>query len=172
MPASPEDLTAFLAEIGVSTRTVSHPPLFTVGQSRALRGEIAGAHTKNLFLKDKKGALYLIVAEESAAIDLKRLPTRIGAAGRLSFGKPEELHETLGIAPGAVSVFGLINDLDRRVSVVLDAGLMASETVNCHPLVNTATTSIGADDLLIFVKATGHQPLILALDAPAAAAKM
>jgi Ala-tRNA(Pro) deacylase len=137
-----------------------------------LRGEITGAHTKNLFLKDKKGALYLIVAEESTAIDLKRLHTRIGAAGRLSFGKPEELYESLGVAPGAVSVFGLINDRDRRVSVVLDAGLMASETVNCHPLINTATTSIGADDLLIFVKATGHEPLILALDEPAAAAKM
>jgi Ala-tRNA(Pro) deacylase len=172
MPATPEDLTAFLAEIGVSIRTVSHPPLFTVGQSRALRGETAGAHTKNLFLKDKKGALYLIVAEESTAIDLKRLHTRIGAAGRLSFGKPEELYESLGVAPGAASVFGLINDRDRRVSVVLDAGLMASETVNCHPLINTATTSIGADDLLIFVKATGHEPLILALDEPAAAAKM
>jgi len=172
MPATPEDLTAFLAEIGVSTQTVSHPPLFTVEQSRALRGEIAGAHTKNLFLKDKKGALFLVVAEESAAIDLKRLHTRIGAAGRLSFGKPEELHETLGVAPGAVTVFGLINDRDQRVGVVLDAGLMARETVNCHPLVNTATTSIGATDLLIFVKATGHVPLIVALDEPAPAAKI
>jgi len=172
MPATPEDLTDFLAAIGVSTQTVSHPPLFTVEQSRALRGEIAGAHTKNLFLKDKKGALFLVVAEESAAIDLKRLHTRIGAAGRLSFGKPEELHEALGVAPGAVTVFGLINDRDRRVNVVLDAGLMARETVNCHPLVNTATTSIGAADLLIFVKATGHEPLIVALDEPAPAAKM
>jgi len=172
MPATPEDLTAFLADIGVSTQTVSHPPLFTVEQSRALRGEIAGAHTKNLFLKDKKGALFLVVAEESAAIDLKRLHTRIGAAGRLSFGKPEELHEALGVAPGAVTVFGLINDRDRRVNVVLDAGLMARETVNCHPLVNTATTSIGAADLLIFVKATGHEPLIVALDEPAPAAMM
>jgi Ala-tRNA(Pro) deacylase len=172
MPATPEDLTAFLAEIGVSTQTVSHPPLFTVEQSQALRGEIPGAHTKNLFLKDKKGTLFLVVAGEDAAIDLKRLHTRIGAAGRLSFGKPEELHETLGVAPGAVTVFGLINDRALRVSVVLDANLMACETVNCHPLVNTATTSIAAGDLLIFVKATGHQPLIIALDEPAAAVTM
>jgi Ala-tRNA(Pro) deacylase len=172
MPATPEDLSAFLAEIGVATQTVSHPALFTVEQSRALRGEIAGAHTKNLFLKDKKGALFLVVAEEGAAIDLKRLHTRIGAAGRLSFGKAEELHETLGVAPGAVTVFGLINDRDRRVSVVLDAGLMASATVNFHPLVNTATTTIAVADLIVFVGATGHDPLVVALDERTAAAKM
>jgi Ala-tRNA(Pro) deacylase len=168
----PDDLAAFLAEIGVATRTVSHPPLFTVGESRALRGDIAGAHTKNLFLKDKKGALFLVVAEEGAVIDLKRLHTRIGAAGRLSFGKADELQETLGVAPGAVTVFGLINDRERRVGVVLDAGLMACDTVNCHPLVNTATTTIGTADLLIFVKATGHEPLIVTLDEPTAAATM
>jgi Ala-tRNA(Pro) deacylase len=172
MPATQAHLSAFLAEIGVATETVSHPPLFTVEESRALRGEIAGAHTKNLFLKDKKGALFLVVAEEDAAIDLKRLHARIGATGRLSFGKSEELQQTLGVTPGAVTVFGLINDQDCRVSVVLDAGLMACDTVNCHPLVNTATTTITAADLLIFVKATGHEPLIVTLDERIAATTM
>lgn len=172
MPATPDDLSAFLAEIGVSTETVEHPPLHTVEESQALRGEIAGAHTKNLFLKDKKGALFLVVAPEDAEIDLKRLHTRIGAAGRLSFGKPDELLDVLGVVPGAVTPFGLINDRDHRVRVVLDAGLMAGEAVNFHPLVNTATTSIAAVDLLTFVKATGHEPLVVALDEPAAAATM
>lgn len=172
MPATPEDLDAFLAEIGILTKTVAHPPLFTVEESRALRGEIAGAHTKNLFLKDRKGGLFLVVADEAATIDLKQLHHRIGAAGRLSFGNAALLLETLGVAPGAVSVFGLINDRDRRVTVVLDAGLMESRTINCHPLVNTATTTIAAADLLAFVAATGHDPIVIALDAQDSAARM
>jgi Ala-tRNA(Pro) deacylase len=164
MPATPEDLSAFLSQIGARTRTVTHPPLFTVAESRALRGEIAGAHTKNLFLKDRKGALFLVVAGEEAAIDLKRLHHRIGGAGRLSFGNADELREALGVAPGAVTAFGLINDRDRRVTVVLDAGLIAADAINCHPLVNTATTTISAADLLAFIRATGHDPMIVALD--------
>jgi Ala-tRNA(Pro) deacylase len=172
MPASRDDLAAFLAELGLSTETVEHPPLFTVEESRALRGEIAGAHTKNLFLKDKKGKLFLVVADEAAEIDLKRLHGKIGASGRLSFGKAEEMLDTLGVAPGAVTAFGLINDRDGRVSIVLDAGLMASDIVNCHPLVNTATTSIAAADLVAFVKATGHEPQIVALDERAPTARI
>ena len=172
MPASPEDLAAFLADIGIETTTVTHEALHTVEQSRALRGEIPGAHTKNLFLKDKKGKLFLVVADEAAEIDLKRLHGKIGASGRLSFGKAEEMLDTLGVAPGAVTAFGLINDRDGRVSIVLDAGLMASDIVNCHPLVNTATTSIAAADLLTFVRATGHEPQIVALDERAAAARI
>ena len=172
MPATPDDLAAFLADIGVSTETVSHPPLFTVEESRALRGEIPGAHTKNLFLKDKKGALFLVVAEEGASIDLKRLHHKIGASGRLSFGKPDELLATLGVVPGAVTVFGLINDRDGRVSVIIDSDLVEHDTVNCHPLVNTATTAIASQDLLTFVKATGHDPVVITLDERAEAANM
>jgi Ala-tRNA(Pro) deacylase len=164
MAASQEDLSRFLRDLGIATRTTVHPPLFTVEESRALRGEIAGAHTKNLFLKDKKDALFLVVAREDAAIDLKRLHEKIGASGRLSFGKPDLLLATLGVTPGAVTPFGLINDRAGRVAVVIDAGLMASDEVNCHPLVNTATTTIAAADLLAFLRATGHQPRILALD--------
>jgi Ala-tRNA(Pro) deacylase len=167
MAASQEDLSRFLTDLKIGTRTATHPPLFTVEESQALRGSIPGAHTKNLFLKDKKDALFLVVAREDAAIDLKHLHTKIGASGRLSFGKPDLLLEALGVTPGAVSAFGLINDRNGRVAVVIDAALIASEEVNCHPLVNTATTTIAATDLLAFIRATGHEPRIVAFDAEA-----
>lgn len=165
MPATQDDLFAFLAARGIAVSTVEHPPLHTVEESRALRGEIAGAHTKNLFLKDRKDALFLVVAEESAAIDLKRLHEKIGASGKLSFGKPELLLEVLGVTPGAVTAFGLLNDTAGRVTAILDATLMASDRVNCHPLVNTATTTISRDDLVAFMTATGHPPRIVSFDA-------
>ncbi|HET7714573.1 MAG TPA: prolyl-tRNA synthetase associated domain-containing protein [Bauldia sp.] len=155
---------AFLDRLGIATTTVTHPPLFTVEDSRALRGEIPGAHTKNLFLKDKKDAIFLVTALEDAEIDLKQLHHKIGASGRLSFGKPELLAEKLGVVPGAVTPFGLINDRPPSVQVVLDAALVAHERINCHPLVNTATTTIATADLLAFVRAGGHEPRILALD--------
>lgn len=162
MAASQQDLFAFLGGLGIETRTVRHPPLFTVEQSRALRGEIAGGHTKNLFLKDKKDALYLVVAEEDAELDLKSLHRRIGSA-RLSFGKADLLQETLGVAPGAVTPFAAINDTAGRVTVILDAALMRHQTLNFHPLDNSATTAIGRDDLVRFLAATGHEPRILPL---------
>jgi Ala-tRNA(Pro) deacylase len=161
MPATRDDLMAMLARLGIATVTVEHPPLFTVEEAQALRGEVPGAHTKNLFLKDKKDALFLVVAPEEGAIDLKQLHHRIGAAGRLSFGKAELLMEVLGISPGAVTAFAPINDTAGRVTVVLDKGLMASDRLNCHPLVNTATTTIATPDLLAFLRATGHEPLIV-----------
>jgi Ala-tRNA(Pro) deacylase len=161
MPATPDDLYDFLKKLGIETTTVTHPPLFTVEESQALRGAIPGAHTKNLFLKDKKDRIFLVVAREDAAIDLKHLHERIGASGRLSFGKPDLLAETLGVTPGAVTAFGLINDQPPRVNVILDADLMAHEVVNCHPLVNTATTTLKSADLLAFIRATGHEPKIV-----------
>lgn len=170
MVAKPEDLSAFLDELGIETRTVDHPPLFSVEQSRALRGEIPGAHVKNLFLRDKKRALFLVVAREDLAIDLKHLHRAIGATGRLSFGSADLLFETLGVKPGSVTAFGLINDRDGRVSVILDKGLMASERINCHPLVNTATTTIATADLLAFVEATGHIARLVEFDEADAAA--
>jgi Ala-tRNA(Pro) deacylase len=163
MPATPDELFAFLDRLGIPHSTVRHPPLFTVEHSQALRGTIAGAHTKNLFLKDKKDAIFLVTTLEDAVLDLKRLHKRIGASGRLSFGRAELLLETLGVIPGAVTPFGLINDREGRVNVVLDAALMANPIVNCHPLVNTATTSISGTDLIAFVRATGHQPRIVVL---------
>jgi Ala-tRNA(Pro) deacylase len=164
MASTPEDLDAFLRNIGIATRTTRHPPLFTVEDSQALRGEITGAHTKNLFLKDKKGAIFLIIAREEASIDLKNLHKIIGAAGRLSFGKPELLAETLGVTPGAVTAFGLINDREGQITAILDKDLLANDQINCHPLVNTATTTIASADLLAFVRATGHEPIIIDLE--------
>jgi len=166
MPATRQDLDAYLAALGIVTRTFEHPPLHTVEESRALRGTIPGGHTKNLFLKDRKDALFLVTTDEEAVIDLKRIHEIIGAAGRVSFGKPELLMETLGVAPGAVTVFGALNDTAGRVSIVLDAALMVNETLNGHPLVNTATTSIARDDLVKFLRATGHEPRILAVSGP------
>lgn len=156
MPAKPDDLFTFLDQLHVSYHTVTHPPLFTVEQSQSLRGQIPGGHTKNLFLKDKKGALYLIVALEDAAIDLKSLQQRLGA-GRLSFGSADLLRNTLGVEPGAVTPFAAINDTSSQVKIILDAAMMQHETLNYHPLVNTMTTSIGRADLLKFLEATGHR---------------
>ncbi len=161
MPKTPADLFAFLDSLGISVSTVSHPPLFTVADSQALRGEIAGAHTKNLFLKDKKDNYFLITMGEEAEIDLKQVHHLIGAASKVSFGKPEALMQHLGVVPGAVTAFGLINDPDGIVTFVLDAPLLDDAIINAHPLTNEATTSIGADDLLRFARATGHEPKIL-----------
>jgi len=167
MPATPADLFALLDRLGIAHATVTYPPLFTVEESRALRGVVPGGHTKNLFLRDKKGALYLVVAEEDAAIELKGLHRRLGAAGRFSFGSAEALREVLGVAPGAVTPFAVMNDKDARVAVVLDAAMMAHQTLNYHPLDNTMTTSIARDDLVKFLQATGHDPRIVAVAEPA-----
>jgi Ala-tRNA(Pro) deacylase len=160
MPATPQDLLAFLDRLGISHATVSHPPLFTVTESQSLRGQIPGGHTKNLFLKDKPGALFLVVAEEDARIDLKSIHARIGSR-RVSFGSAELLQQHLGVLPGSVTPFAAINDTAASVSVVLDAAMMQHETLNFHPLINTMTTSIAARDLVVFLKATGHEPRIL-----------
>jgi Ala-tRNA(Pro) deacylase len=163
MPRTPAELFAYLDQLGIAHRTVTHPPLFTVEQSQALRGQIAGGHTKNLFLKAKSstkiGALFLVVALEDARIDLKHLHQRLGT-GRFSFGSAELLHETLGVVPGAVTPFAAINDTMLSVTVVLDAAMMRHETLNYHPLENTRTTAIARDDLVKFLTATGHVPRI------------
>jgi Ala-tRNA(Pro) deacylase len=159
------ELMAFLDGLGIETTTVDHPPLFTVEQSQALRGEIAGAHTKNLFVKDKKGRYFLLTVGEEAEIDLKTVHQTIGASGRVSFGKADALMDLLGVQPGAVTAFGVINDVAGAVTLVFDAGLMQNAIVNCHPLTNEATTSIASRDLLRFAEATGHAALVLNLDA-------
>ncbi len=167
MPATPADLFAYLDHLAIAHPTVTHPPLFTVEESQALRGSIPGAHTKNLFLKDKKGALFLVTAREDAVIELKSLHRLLGAGGRFSFGSAALMDETLGVAPGAVTPLAAINDRARRVTIVLDAGLMAQDPINSHPLVNTMTTSIARADLVRFLEATGHPPRILPVAAPA-----
>ncbi len=167
MPASPAELFAYLDRLGIAHATVTHPPLFTVEQSQALRGQIPGSHTKNLFLKDKKGALFLVTAPEDAEIELKSLHRRLGAGGRFSFGSAEQMLATLGVEPGAVTLFGALNDINHRVTIVLDTRLMEHATVNCHPLVNTMTTSIAREGLVAFLRATGHPPRIVPVAEPA-----
>ena len=163
-PATPEALFARLESLGIATRTVSHPPVFTVEEAKALRGQLPGGHVKNLFLRNKKGWMWLVVAEEDRRIDLKALAERLGA-GRVSFGSPERLMQHLGVIPGAVTPFGLINDRKAEVRVVIDKALMAQDPVNVHPLVNDRTTAIAPGDLLKFIESCGHRPQVLDLGA-------
>jgi len=168
MPATPDELFAYLDRLGIPHKSVSHPPLFTVAESRTLRGLIPGGHTKNLFLRDKKGTAFLVVALEDAEIELKSLHRRLGATGRFSFGSAELMRELLGVEPGSVTPFSVINDAEQRVTVVLDAAMMAQDMLNFHPLVNTGTTTIAREGLLKFLEATGHPPRIVALSGAAA----
>ncbi len=151
-----DDLFGFLNDLGISVTTKYHPPVHTVEESKALRDEIPGGHTKNLFLKDKKGRHFLLTVEEDAAIDLKTVHARIGASGRVSFGRPEQLMEYLGVVPGAVTAFGVLNDTDQAVTLFFDAALVAHAVINAHPMTNDATTSIATADMKRFVEATGH----------------
>jgi Ala-tRNA(Pro) deacylase len=168
MPATPDDLFACLDRLGIAHSTVRHPPLFTVGESQALRGKIPGGHTKNLFLKDKKGAHFLVVAPEDAQIALNSLHRLLGATGRLSFASPDAMRAMLGVVPGSVTPFAAINPESLPVQIVLDAALFAHATLNFHPLVNTMTTAIGRDDLMKFLRANGHDPRVEALSGPPA----
>ncbi len=165
LPTSPEMLFRRLDELGIAYRAVEHPPVFTVEEAKALRGELPGGHVKNLFLRNKKGdAMWLVVALEDRAIDLKVLGDKIGA-GRVSFCSADRLMAHLGVLPGSVTPLALINDRDGRVKVVVDSGLLAEDPVNVHPLVNTMTTAIAPRDLLRFIEACGHRPQILDLGA-------
>lgn len=161
MATTPDQLFAFLDTLGIAHKTVSHPPLFTVEQSRALRGQIPGGHTKNLFLKDKKDALFLVVVLEDAVIDLKGLHRTLGASGRFSFGSADLMRAILGVEPGSVTPFGVINDTTHRLTIILDRPMMAHAILNFHPLVNTMTTAVTREDLMTFIKATGHEPRVL-----------
>ncbi len=168
MPVTPDELFAYLDSLGIAHRTVSHPPVFTVEEARALRGQVPGGHTKNLFLRDKKGALFLVVAPEDAAIELKSLHRLLGASGRFSFCSADVMRETLGVEPGSVTPFAMINDKAGRVAVILDAAMMAHDVLNFHPLLNTGTTTISREGLLKFLEATGHRPRIEAVSVPQA----
>ena len=165
MPKTFDELMRFIDDLGIKVSTIRHAAVFTVAEAQALRGKIAGAHTKNLFLKDKKDNFFLLTVGEETEVDLKTIHTKIGASSRVSFGKPEKLLEYLGLTPGAVSVLGAINDTQHKVKIVLDESLMTHESINSHPLTNEASTSIRPDDLLRFLKATGHEPLILKIEA-------
>jgi len=162
MPASPAELFARLDALAIPYTTHQHPPLHTVAESVLLRGSLPGGHCKSLFLKDRKGGLWLVVVLEERRLDLKALADRL-AAPRFSFGSPELLQAVLGVSPGSVTPFALINDLAHRVQVVLDVEMLAREPVNYHPLVNTATTALSPGDLSRFIADCGHQPRVVAL---------
>jgi Ala-tRNA(Pro) deacylase len=155
MPTTRAELFAYLDTLGVVTTTVDHEAVFTVEQSEQLHRDIPGAHTKNLFLKDAKGAFFLVVAEAHSKVELKSLHKTIGCA-RLSFGNADLLMQHLGITPGSVNAFAVMNDTAGKVSVILDETLRTATHINCHPMTNTATTSIARADLLTFMEATGH----------------
>lgn len=159
-PATSDELLDRLAALGIVATTHTHAPVMSVEESRQLRGDIVGAHAKNLFLKDKKKKLWLLVAEESQAVDLKRLRTLIGSAG-LSFGRAEVLFDVLGVTPGSVTPFAVINDPLGHVTVVLDQTLATEAQVNFHPLINTRTTTLKGSGLLAFLKAHNHEPMIV-----------
>lgn len=160
MNATPDDLFALLDELGIEHGTMTHPPIFTVDEGRAWHDKIPGLHCKNLFLKDRKAKVWLVVMPGDKRADLNRLEKRLHAA-RLSFGKPELLAEVLGLTPGSVTPFGLINDRSGRVTVVVDEDLTKSEWVNFHPLHNAASTTLRSADLLRFMRAVGHEPTIV-----------
>jgi len=153
----PQQLFARLDQLGIAHRTVEHPPVFTVEEAKALRGNLPGHHIKNLFLRNKKEEMWLVVALEDRAIDLKRLGEVLGA-GRLSFGSADRLKRYLGVEPGSVTPLALVNDQARAVQLVLDRGVANGGPVNAHPLVNTMTTALTPADLLRFFEATGHTP--------------
>jgi Ala-tRNA(Pro) deacylase len=162
MPTDRQALFQRLAELGIASTTVEHAPMFTVEQSAALRTSLPGAHTKNLFLTDQDGRMVLVVAKDDTRVDLKALAKRL-SAGRFSFGKAELLEAVLGVPPGSVTPFALINPSAAGVTVVVDKALMDFAEINCHPLENTATTRLATADLLRFIKACGHEPLIAPL---------
>jgi len=157
-----DELLARLGTLGIAVRTVEHPPVFTVAEARRHRGGLPGTHTKSLFLRDKKGAMWMVVCLEDRAVDLKDLARRLGAK-HLSFGSPDRLMRHLGVIPGAVSPFAVVNDVERVVQVVLDREVLARDPINLHPLDNAKTTAISAADLLRFLEAEGHPPQVIDL---------
>lgn len=170
-PLTPDQLFARLDALGIVHRTYRHPPVFTVAEASALRGQLPGGHCKSLFLKDKKGGLWLAVVLEERRVDLKRLADALGAP-RFSFGNPELLYQVLGVRPGSVTPFALVNDGDRRIMVVLDKAMLAHDPLNYHPLDNDRTTAVSAADLLRYIRACGQEPRVVdfdALDDPAEA---
>jgi Ala-tRNA(Pro) deacylase len=160
LPTSAEQLLARLNDLGIVSRTVDHAAVFTVDEAKALRGELPGGHIKNLFLRNKKEEMWLVVVEEDKRVDLKALGEQLGA-GKLSFGSADRLMTYLGVLPGAVTPFSIVNDKDNKVRVVLDEDLLTRDPVNCHPLVNTKTTALAPADLLRFLEAEGHKPQLM-----------
>ena len=160
MPMTPNQLFAEFDRLDIAHKTYTHPPVFTVEEAKALRGALPGGHCKSLFLKDKKGGLWLVVALEECRVDLKALADRLGAP-RFSFGSAELLGEVLGVRPGSVTPFAAVNDRDGRVRVVLQRAMLAHDPLNYHPLENDRTTAVAPADLVRFLETCGHRPLVV-----------
>ena len=161
---SADDVLARLADLSIDSVTYDHPPLFTVEDSKAYRGPIPGCHCKNLFLRGKKKSqMWLLSCREDLSVNLKEIGAKLGGQ-RLSFGSPERLLMYLGVRPGAVSPFALINDPNQSVDVILDKGMMLLSPLNFHPITNEKTTSISPGNLMKYIKSCGHQPKIMDLD--------
>ena len=159
-PMTPEDLFRRLDVLGIAHSTVTHRAVFTVAEATALRGSLPGGHCKSLFLKDKKDGFWLAVMLEERRTDLNKLAARLGAP-RFSFGRAEDLYAMLGVRPGSVTPFALINDRACRVTLILDRTMLEYDPVNYHPLANDRTTAVSPGDLLRFIAACGHQPRIV-----------
>lgn len=155
-----DSLLAWMADHGIAQTTHDHPAVFRVEEGLELKAQMPGVHTKNLFLKDKKGRLWLISAAQDTVIDLKRAPSLMGS-DRLSFGNETLMFETLGVRPGSVTALGLINDVDRRVTFVLDRRLHEAAIVNFHPLTNTATTALDQTGFLRFLSLLDREPVVV-----------
>ncbi len=165
MPATPDDLFALFDSLDIEHSTVTHPPFFTVEEGRPWHDQIPGLHCKNLFIKDRKGGIWLVVMPGDKRADLGRLEKTVSAP-RFSFARPDLLQEVLELTPGSVTPFGLINDRARRVTVILDQDMLDSEWVNFHPLHNAASTTLRSADLVRFVRALGYEPVIVRLPEP------
>jgi Ala-tRNA(Pro) deacylase len=166
VPATPDELFALLDRLGIEYSTVEHPPFFTVEEGRPWHDRIPGLHCKNLFIKDRKGGIWLVVMPGDKRADIGRLE-KLLSAPRFSFARPELLQEVLELPPGSVTPFGLINDLQRRVTVVLDQDMLDAEWVNYHPLRNAASTTLRSADLVRFIRALSYEPVIVRLPEPA-----
>lgn len=165
-PLTKPGLLSLLTDLGLQTSTIEHPPLHTVEEAQSWRGDLPGGFCKNLFLKDKKGVLWLIVTLEERNVKLNSLPKALGSA-RLSFASADLMWEVLGVRPGSVTPFALANDTAQRCRLVLDAPMLALPKLNYHPLTNEATTTISTQDFLKFVRHCGHEPIIIDLEAAA-----
>ncbi|MBL4596677.1 MAG: prolyl-tRNA synthetase associated domain-containing protein [Robiginitomaculum sp.] len=160
MSVSRAELFAFLDKLGISHHTTTHEPVFTVEESAKINASLPGGHTKNLFLKDKKGRFFLISALASTQIHINSLSKTLGCA-RLSFGSADAMHQILGVTPGSVTALSLINDTDKRVTFVVDSALLTESPIYFHPLLNNASTAILPDDLLRFANATEHPHVLV-----------
>lgn len=162
----PDEMIKYLDQLGIKTNTIVHRPVFTVAEGQDVKAQIPGAHCKNLFVKDKKGKLFLITAKDHTPINLKKTHEVIGGSGRLSFCTEEQMWEYLAVRPGSVTPLSIMNDVSNKVTMILDIHLMKHNIFNCHPMLNTHTTSMNIKDLIFFLKSCNHEPLIVTLPEP------